>query len=254
MRYVLRQSFSRALLRLWMPMLKAGLLKSIGNSFAFPNGIRFALLRTVVFTLLICTCFRSARLDAAENSSHASALKHTSADGSVVQALLFQLNERSIGVSPHNHFVFFDTSASQVGDHRLQAIGVLESMLNSLPDTDRVQLFAVDVEAVPLMKSLASPRSNSVVVGLKALRSRIPLGATSLESVIQTALKTSTSDPRCSITYIGDGMSTADLLEPTELQKLVSDLRHHEIPFHSYGVGLHINLQLLGILAHRTGG
>ena len=104
------------------------------------------------------------------------------------------------------------------------------------------------------MDDLAGPASDSVASGIDALKSRIPLGATSLQSVMQTALESPVAEGPRSITYIGDGLSTADLLESKELRTMVERLRGRKIPFHSYGVGPEVNLQLLGILAHQTGG
>ena len=43
-----------------------------------------------------------------------------------------------------DHVVLIDTSASQVGAHRKQALAVVKELLASLPATDRVRLFAVD--------------------------------------------------------------------------------------------------------------
>ena len=198
--------------------------------------------------------FVGSQLRAAENSVPASVLKHVSGDGNIAQALLFQLQQPSLGVTRHDHLIFVDTSASQIGAHRLHAFAVLESLLKSLPESDRVQVFAVDVQAEPLMASLASPSSDSVTSSLSALKSRIPLGATNFHAIIQAAVQSGDADSQKSITYIGDGLSTADLLESKELRSMVAQLRSQKTPFNSYGVGPQINLQLLGVMAHQTGG
>ena len=198
--------------------------------------------------------FVGSDLYAAEISAPAPVLKHVSGNGNIAQALLFQLQNPSLGVTSHDHLIFIDTSASQIGAHRLHAMAVLESLLKSLPETDRVQVFAVDVQAEPLMASLASPNSDSVRSSLAALKTRIPLGATNFHAIMQTALKSADSNGHKSITYIGDGLSTADLLESKELRGIVAQLRTQKTPFHSYGVGPQINLQLLGVMAHQTGG
>ena len=203
---------------------------------------------------VITASFGFSYLNAAEVASPARVLKHTQGNGQVVQALLFQLPEGSLGCVSHDHLVFIDTSASQMGAHRKHAFAVAESMLKALPATDRVRVFAVDVQAEPLMASFASPQSDAVHTALDSLNTRIPLGATNLQALVQTAMDSKDADRHCSITYIGDGMSTADLLESKEVSKMVADLRSRKIPFHSYGVGPQINLQVLGILAHQTGG
>ena len=51
---------------------------------------------------------------------------------------------------PHDHIVLIDTSASQIGEHRKQSIGVLKEFLAALPATDRASVFAVDVTATSL--------------------------------------------------------------------------------------------------------
>ncbi len=198
--------------------------------------------------------FVGSDLCAAEISVPAQVLKHVSGDGNIAQALLFQLQQPSYGVTAHDHLIFIDTSASQIGAHRLHALAVLESLLKSVPETDRVQVFAVDVQAEPLMATLASPTSEAARSSLAALKSRIPLGATNFHAIIQTALESAGTDSNKSITYIGDGLSTADLLESKELRGMVARLRSQKTPFNSYGVGPQINLQLLGVMAHQTGG
>ncbi|MFN9270567.1 MAG: hypothetical protein ACK5V1_18280, partial [Planctomycetaceae bacterium] len=46
-----------------------------------------------------------------------------------------------LGEGPaRDHLVMIDTSASQTGDHRRQALAVLDELLRSLPATDRVRL------------------------------------------------------------------------------------------------------------------
>src|SRR5262249_14503465 len=50
------------------------------------------------------------------------------------------------------------------------------------------------------------------------------------------------------------GMSTANLIHPDNLRKLVEQLRKEHIPVHSYVVGPKTDLQLLGVLAQQTGG
>ncbi len=202
---------------------------------------------------VIAAGFVGSELRAAENSVPAPVLKHVSGDGNIAQALLFQLQQPSLGVTAHDHLVFVDTSASQIGAHRLHSFAVLESLLKTLPETDRVQVFAVDVQAEPLMASLASPNSDSVNSSLAALKTRIPLGATNFQAIIDAALKSGAGAQK-SITYIGDGLSTADLLESKELRSMVAQLRSQKTSFNSYGVGPQINLQLLGVMAHQTGG
>lgn len=203
---------------------------------------------------LVITSACTTGLHAASATSPARVLKHAATDGQIVQALLFQLPEDSNGTVAHDHVVFVDTSASQIGSHRTLSFAVLESLLQTLPQTDRIRLFAIDVESESLMSEFDGPQSQSTQHALDALKSRIPLGATNLQRIVETALKAKTSDRFCSIVYIGDGMSSADLLEDRETVQMISQLKAEQIPFHSFGVGPQINLQVLGVFAHHTGG
>ena len=208
----------------------------------------------ILWALSITTILSGRAVGAAERLVPAQVIKHTRGDSQSVQALLFQSQEGSPGVVSHDHLVFVDTSASQVGTYRQHALAVLEAMLKGLPETERVRLFAVDVDAQSYMDSFASVQSCEVQSAVSALKTRIPLGATNIQRLVETALDSATNTTTCSIIYIGDGMSTADLLEPAEFRSMVSSLRRRQMPFHSYGVGPEINLQVLGILAHQSGG
>lgn len=46
--------------------------------------------------------------------------------------------------------IYFDTSASQTGQFRDDAFEALAGMLTGLTDNDRVRLFAIDLEPVPM--------------------------------------------------------------------------------------------------------
>jgi len=182
----------------------------------------------------------------------ASVTRHTTASGDVSCALF--LKGSDLPKSPsRRHILVVDTSASQVGEHRLQALAVLEALLAALPESDQVRLFAADLRAEPLDEGFQSAHSPGVARSLERLKERVPLGATNLEGVLRTVLESATDQPT-DILYLGDGLSTADLLEFSELRALVGDLRRQQVPVHGYGVGARRDLQLLGILAQQTGG
>jgi uncharacterized membrane protein YgcG len=123
-----------------------------------------------------------------------------------------------------------------------------------MPRSDRVRLFAVDVQIQPLSDGFYGPRSSETKTALAKLHARVPLGATNLQAALETALKSFTGDRDRSIIYIGDGMSTAKLIESARLLGLISDLRKGRVPVNIYALGPRIDLQLLGILAEHTGG
>src|SRR5262249_18975626 len=67
--------------------------------------------------------------------------QHVQSHGRVIQALSFQLPTNAKGEVAHDHLIYIDTSASQIGDHRLHSFAVLNSLLKALPKEDRVRLF-----------------------------------------------------------------------------------------------------------------
>ncbi|MCC7424515.1 MAG: hypothetical protein IT428_29970, partial [Planctomycetaceae bacterium] len=154
----------------------------------------------------------------------------------------------------HDHVVLVDTSASQIGEHRKQAFGVLKEFLAALPATDRVSVSAVDVAVSPLTEGFVSP-AVALETAVPALNRRVPLGATNLPAALKTAAQTKHDGQNpMSIVYVGDGMSVAGLIGSADLTNLCADLRGRHIPVHSYAVGPQLDLQLLGILGQQTGG
>lgn len=189
----------------------------------------------------------------AEIPTPAKVLQHTSTTGEIFSAVILKASDLPKGLVTRQHVIVIDTSASQVGEHRQQTLAVLDSLLKSLPDSNEVRIFAADLQADPLDTGFHNVRSAEVADSVELLKLRVPLGATNLEGVLRTAMK-ATTEQGCDITYIGDGLSTADLVEIPELKKLVSDLRQRRIPVHSFGVGRQRNLQILGVLGLQTGG
>jgi tetratricopeptide (TPR) repeat protein len=216
--------------------------------------LRLFVKRCFVLPAISAACCYGGNGFAAEVSKPATLIKHTAIDGRVASAVVLKASEFPGGQVAHDHVILIDTSASQVGEHRQQSLAVLESLLKSLPAGDRVQLFAVDLSAEPLNNSFDDPQSSAVQASVDTLHSRVPLGATNLQGALNAALKAAEGNRSTDVTYIGDGMSTADLIELPELRELVTEFRQRRVPVHSFGVGPQLNLQLLGILAQQTGG
>ena len=210
--------------------------------------------RCVVSSALAASCWWCPSLGATDVLSPARVLKNTATNGHSFSAIVLSAKDCPQGIMARDHIILIDTSASQVGEHREHGYAVLKSLLASLPETDRVRLFAVDVLAEALDEDFNPPQSPLVQTSLEVLQARVPLGATNLNVALRTALDAVSAERPANITYIGDGMSTADLLETTELRELVAQLNRRRIPVNSFGVGPQINLHLLGILAHQTGG
>ena len=59
-------------------------------------------------------------------------------------------------VKPRDVVILFDTSASQSGAYREKALVALESTLAALAPADRVRLYAVDLNAIPLMEKFSA--------------------------------------------------------------------------------------------------
>src|SRR5690606_9911838 len=86
-----------------------------------------------------------------------------------------------------DHVVLVDTSASQIGEHRRHMLAVLDAFLASLPSTDRVTLFAIDVRPVKLTPQAAGVGSPELADAVAQLRRRTPLGATDLIAALRAA-------------------------------------------------------------------
>lgn len=153
-----------------------------------------------------------------------------------------------------DHVLLVDTSASQVGEHRQQALAVAKSFVDSLPEGHRVAIFAVDLQTQPLTQGFVAPQGEAVTAAMKSLNRRLPLGATNLGQALSVALENMEAGASGSILYIGDGMSAANLLPTEELRSLTKQLHDRRVPVHSYAVGPRTDLQLLGALAQQTGG
>src|SRR5687767_14791884 len=65
--------------------------------------------------------------------------------------------------------ILFDTSASQAGAIRDDALVALRSMLGGLGPNDRVKLMAVDVKAVPMTEAFVAADSPEMQAGLAKL-------------------------------------------------------------------------------------
>ncbi len=152
--------------------------------------------------------------------------------------------------------VLVDTSASQAGRFREESLSALVGFFNGLGVEDRVQVFAVDLDAVPLTPSYVPPKSAEVEQAFAQLRARAPLGSTDMDRVIRAAaVSLGNAKPATRrIVYIGDGMSKADLLDKQDFRKLVEGLVRDRVSISSLAVGPQCNVELLATLANHTGG
>lgn len=152
--------------------------------------------------------------------------------------------------------VLFNTSAAQTGEYRDQALEALNGLLAGLGDADRVHLMAIDLNAVPMTKDFAAPKSADMAAALQKLKGRVPLGSTDIQQALNAAaasLAAAGSRPKA-IVYLGDGMSRANLLSLDAVGELAASLTAARIPVNAYLVGVRVDKQLLGTLAAETGG
>ncbi len=178
------------------------------------------------------------------------------ADGQTSYALSLAADAPAKEVAAVDVVVLFDTSASQQGPYRDSALAALETMLAGMRPTDRVQIVAVDIDAVPLMTELAAANSAETTAAIAALRARTPLGSTNMVRGLEAAidrLESAKSSSRA-VAYIGDGASMANMLDAATLRPVIDRLRATHTPVSSYAIGPEVDAHTLAVLANQTGG
>ena len=156
----------------------------------------------------------------------------------------------------HDVVVLFDTSASQTGAYRDDALTALKTLLGQLGKSDRVKLMAVDLDAVPMTKDFVAPDSQEMKDGLAKLEGRAPLGSTDMRNAMKGAadgFAGAPTRPR-SVIYIGDGMSQANVMQTNQFGETVKDLVEKRVSVSSFAIGPGRDLYLLAALANHTGG
>lgn len=171
-----------------------------------------------------------------------------------LSAVVLQSKTLTGAVVPHHHVILVDTSASQVGEHRDQALAVTAALMQKLPAADQVRLFAVDVKSEPLSKGFEAGSGAGSKAALAKLEQRTPLGATNMLAALTTALDSIPAGQPATVIYLGDGQSNAAVIAPKALQQLLQNYRERQVAITCYGVGPTLNLHLMGLLAHQTGG
>lgn len=157
---------------------------------------------------------------------------------------------------PCDVVILFDTSASQSGAYRDTAIAAVEACIAKLRPTDRVQLLAADLEARPITSEFLAADSDKLRAALESLRGETPLGSTDMENVLRTAMARFEQDRPSAraILYVGDGLSTANLVGTDSFRELVTELAVAKAPVSSYAIGPKRDARLLAALANQTGG
>jgi len=155
--------------------------------------------------------------------------------------------------APRDVIVLFSTSASQTGEFRAKALDALKGVLAGLAPGDRVQLMAVDLDAVPLTSAFVAPAGDEMTEALAALEARVPLGASDMAKAVEAVVRAESKNPKA-VVYLGDGRSTANLLDIDAFRQLSGKLASAKIPMNSYLIGPRVDRQLAGALAVQSGG
>ncbi len=156
----------------------------------------------------------------------------------------------------HEVVVLFDTSAGQVAMYRESALAALDEMVQSLGAGTRVQLFAVDLEAIPLTNGFVKAESGEWKAAREALQQRAPEGATDMKVALSTAIAAfdrSSTAGRAAV-YLGDGVSLMNILDAETLAPLLDALRASQIAVSSYAIGPRVDGTLLATIANQSGG
>ncbi|MGZ0166145.1 MAG: VWA domain-containing protein [Planctomycetales bacterium] len=210
--------------------------------------------RTAIMGLSVTLALCVAQAAKAEQAPQAKVLQYSAESGDAVQAVLLQAPKSADTLTVRDHIVLVDTSASQNGGHRVQALATLDAFLANLADGSRFRLFAVDVAPEELTQGLTATKGKLADRARALLARRAPLGATDLGRALQTALASAKTAKNASVVYIGDGVSGLRLIPTARMQTLVDGFRAIEVPVSSYAIGPRRDLQLLGVLANWTGG
>lgn len=152
--------------------------------------------------------------------------------------------------------VLFDTSASQAGNYRSDALSALQTMLDRLDESARVKLIAVDLEATMLTDGFVAPQGEAINTALEQLAERTPLGSTDMVAALDAASSSfGTADASLrSVIYIGDGQSKANLLGTDELNSTIAGLVEKRASLSSYVIGPERGAILMAALSNQTGG
>ena len=189
-------------------------------------------------------------------ASEAQLLTYQSEGGATYFALSMTPSADQAVERPSDVVILFDTSASQTGAYRETAFAALEAALGKLRPDDRVALVAADLEARPITDKLLKSHSGELQAAVEKLRGELPLGSTDMEAALRAATAEFEKDAQTNRTvlYIGDGLSTANLLGSDAFRRLIDNLRNERISVNSYAIGPRHDAALLAAIANQTGG
>ncbi len=171
-------------------------------------------------------------------------------------ALSLELNQSPQQKRPNDVAIFVDTSASQAGLFQEDSIKALRLLVDQLGDNDRLRIYAVDLDVVPLTNDFVTPGDSQVNDAINALAARAPLGSTDMEklTVSLPSVFENRAGANHSVIYIGDGVSRGGVISSTSMNDILIDLIQNQISVSSYAIGPERNVEWLAVLANHTGG
>lgn len=175
-------------------------------------------------------------------------------DGSNYFALSLMPQQAIPAAEARDVVILFDTSASQSGVYRDKALAALRDLTATLGEKDRVALYSVDVNAVPMTTALVSPKSPEFAAALGKLQQRAPLGSTDMGEALNAAAEVlAGGNAPKRVVYIGDGQNSAGL-GGEDLHKTLDKLIDQRVSVSSYAVGPDSNNAFLASVSNLTGG
>jgi uncharacterized membrane protein YgcG len=177
-------------------------------------------------------------------------------DGQTFFALSLTPPAEAANNEPCDVVILFDTSASQAGAYRETALAAVDACIAKLRPQDRVQIIAADLEARPITDKFLTAGSEELRKAIESLRNETPLGSTDMEQAIRSAVSRFEKEKPSAraILYVGDGLSTANLLGTELFRDLIRSLASAKAAVSSYAVGPKRDAALLAALANQTGG
>jgi tetratricopeptide (TPR) repeat protein len=214
--------------------------------------------KRITLNIVICTVamFILSPFVSADTANSSKMHTYDKASGESYYAMSLSPNIELSTVEAHDILVLVDTSASQVGAYRRDAMICLESLLANLGKQHRVNLMAVDLFAVEMSTGFVSPTGAQIDAAIKKLNDRVALGSTDMVEILSAVAQqyeVKSNRPR-SVVYIGDGMSKANLLQITDYKRVVNELVAKRISISTFAIGPRRNIQLLASLSNSTGG
>ena len=214
--------------------------------------------KRITLRLVICTVamFTLSSFVFADESNSSQMHTYDKASGESYYAMSLSPNIEIPAVGAHDVLVLVDTSASQVGEYRKDAMVCLDSLLTNLGKQHRVNLMAVDLFAVEMSDGFVSPKGEQIDKAIAKLNDRVALGSTDMVEILKSVAEqyAGPADRQRSVVYIGDGMSKANLLQIADYKRVVGELVSKRISVSTFAIGPQRNIQLLASLSNSTGG